>query len=396
MKKTNLLKMSWLAMLISSLSLPWSGINYIIRAGAIGITLLTVLLCFSRDKIVFYKKDKFCLAFIIYLLVACLSVVVSVDKVATVLKALELACDFFLLYVIYWYEKKDYKKYTISNCLFDWNKIVLFVLFIIWCGYFIAPSLFSSPSRGLISKQLGANMLISSNAIGCTAAALIARYLTNKNIKFRIPILILMLVTVVFSMSRTSIIIVASVLFTYVLISKFRISYLILGIGSIVALYYNYDFLMSFIMRGQSVNDFSSLSGRTLMWDQVLQLVKSSPILGYGFGSGSSLITLDEVQMTSVHNGFFEVLLDMGFLGVSVLVVIIISSGFLTIKRVLRCGFENAQYSVLIHIYMIIRTIFSLGLGGWHTLDMMLFLAIVFEDMLAINNSRRPQWKTNL
>lgn len=389
MKLPNLLRITWCLMFLSALSYPNAAAGYAIRAVALGTSLVIVLYCFTRGGICFYKNDQFTLMFVAYMTVAFLSAIMSNAPWVSILKCLELLCDFLLVYIFYWYEKQGKPQYSIKKCLSDWTGLALIVILIIWIGYFANSPLFSSSSGGLISKQLGANTLISSNAIGCIATAIVIKYITNQKIKFKWIILTLMAVTIIFTMSRTALLIILIVLVTYVLISKFRFLYLLLGIAAVFATFHFYDTIESFILRGQSAETFKSLSGRTVMWEQVLKLSKESPIIGYGFGVGSDLIVLDDVRMESVHNGFFEVLLDMGYLGLIVFVLLILIFLFVLARRIALNGMREARYSVLIHIYLLIRTMSSLGMGGWHTLDVMLFLAIVYDDMNAINRTRK-------
>lgn len=376
-------------MILSALSYPNAIISYAIRAIALGVSLLTILYCFARSGVCFYKNDKFSIIFIVYLTVAFLSTMMSISPMISILKFLELLCDFLLVYIFYWYEKQGNPQYTVKKCLSDWTGFSLVVILIIWMGYFANSQLFSSSSRGLISKQLGANTLISSNAVGCIATAILIKYITSQKNKFKWIILAVMAATIVFAMSRTALLIVLIVLVIYVLISKFRFLYLFAGVGAISAVYYFYDTIESFVMRGQSLDTFKSLSGRTVMWEQVLRLSKESPILGYGFGVGSDLIVLNDVQMESVHNGFFEILLDMGYVGLTAFILLILTCLLILARRIALNGMQESRYSILIHIYLLIRTMSSLGIGGWHTLDVMLFLAIAYDDLNAISQTRR-------
>lgn len=387
MSLTKGLRLAWILMLISSLSYLHS-INYIVRAFSILFSGVVVLYTISRNNIHVLKKDYFVISFILYLIVCTLSIVVSVDAFASVFKLTELAIDFLLVYIAYVFERKENDRFTPSYCIKSWIYFSIIVLLIIWIGYFTAPSLFSTRSRGLISKQLGANMLISCNAIGSVAAAVIIYMLCSKEIRHKTFFIVLMSASVIFSMSRTSLFIVFIAVGLYFVLSKFRFRNLFLFVIAGFLLFYYYDTIIAFVMRGQSQQDFSSMSGRTLMWTKVLEVVKESPLLGFGYGSGSNLIELDNTAMTSVHNGFFEVLIDTGYLGVSFLILYTLCSFSALIKRIKIYRMSNCIMPILLHVYIITRTFLSLGLGGWHTLDMMLFFAMTFDDLSAITKGR--------
>ena len=81
----------------------------------------------------------------------------------------------------------------------------------------------------------------------------------------------------------------------------------------------------------QSLGRDSSLTGRTVIWNAVLQVDKN-PILGTGFESfwtGSRLDRIWEIinepGIQEAHNGYLEVYLNLGAVGVALLVVLIVA-----------------------------------------------------------------------
>jgi O-antigen ligase len=97
-----------------------------------------------------------------------------------------------------------------------------------------------------------------------------------------------------------------------------------------------------------------TLTGRTGMWDALLK-VHTNPLLGVGYQSfwmGDRLAgvwkSLDTGFLNEAHNGYLETYLNLGFVGVVLLVVFLISS-FLALRK---------QFTVSQHFV-------SLGLAFW-------------------------------
>ncbi|MBR3133119.1 MAG: O-antigen ligase family protein [Clostridia bacterium] len=388
-KLINLTKISWILLFISSITFPSEKINYFIRIIALGMSIFTWLYLGKKNNFKI-MKNSFSIFMLLYLVFAVFSTIISVNKFMSFFKAIELFMDFIIASIILQMDIKHKEdNFSVDNFVKMIVRCSLIVISIIWIGYFIKPELFSTQSKGLLSKQLGANCLLSSNACGCTATLVMIWYLVYGSKKEKIIVIPYMLITVIFSMSRTAILIsVIAFLLDWLLLNLKIKNVCIFAIA--LSVFYKYqDYFTKFFIRGQSDSDFSTLSGRTLMWQEVIRLAKSSFIYGYGFGAGSNLIKLNGIEMESVHNGFFEVLLDLGIVGTVLLFFVFIFSLKFMIQRIRLNGIKESRYSVLIHVYLLVRTFFSLGIGGWHTIDTMLFIIITMNDIaIVIKNSK--------
>ncbi len=71
--------------------------------------------------------------------------------------------------------------------------------------------------------------------------------------------------------------------------------------------------------QGESGID-TSLQARYDMWDQALQLIKENPIQGYGYNATNKLgiETEGNKKRESLHNGYMQLLLDLGIIGVCI------------------------------------------------------------------------------
>lgn len=64
----------------------------------------------------------------------------------------------------------------------------------------------------------------------------------------------------------------------------------------------------------------ATFSGRTIVWSTVLDLWKSNPLLGYGYGAGSGIVrpyltSMLFLSAVDAHNAYFDLLLEAGLLG---------------------------------------------------------------------------------
>ncbi len=70
----------------------------------------------------------------------------------------------------------------------------------------------------------------------------------------------------------------------------------------------------------------ATLTGRTGIWESLAPEVKRSPVLGSGFASFWTPMTRDAHQIGEAHNGYMEILLDRGFVGMLLLSAFLLSS----------------------------------------------------------------------
>jgi exopolysaccharide production protein ExoQ len=59
----------------------------------------------------------------------------------------------------------------------------------------------------------------------------------------------------------------------------------------------------------------STLTGRTEIWQQYLPMAMQQPLLGHGFGGFWTAKIIDYQGVNEVHNGYLEVILHLGFIG---------------------------------------------------------------------------------
>jgi O-antigen ligase len=69
----------------------------------------------------------------------------------------------------------------------------------------------------------------------------------------------------------------------------------------------------------------ATLTGRTDTWTELIPVVEREPLLGYGFGSFWTTDRRDLYQMSFAHNGYLDILLELGVVGLSFYTVWLLS-----------------------------------------------------------------------
>jgi len=105
------------------------------------------------------------------------------------------------------------------------------------------------------------------------------------------------------------------------------------GLSACVAFLIGFGVAAPFL-GGANVAGFSSafgrnetLTGRTETWEELVPVVMSDPFLGVGFGSFWTTARRDFYQMSHGHNGYLDVLLELGLLGLALYAALLLSCG---------------------------------------------------------------------
>lgn len=83
------------------------------------------------------------------------------------------------------------------------------------------------------------------------------------------------------------------------------------------------DQAQEYILRGQTFEQFSSLTGRTLIWDLAWAKFLDSPIWGWGFYAGHLDLDVSHIiskRYSSVDNTYLEILVDLGVVGLVIMI----------------------------------------------------------------------------
>ena len=106
----------------------------------------------------------------------------------------------------------------------------------------------------------------------------------------------------------------------------------------------------------------STLTGRTELWQDMLEIASKRPIGGVGYGNfwignlGNDLWEKHIWRPTQGHNGYLDVYVELGIAGVSVLFLVIISS-FRQITRTFEYDFEYGRFRFVFLVVLLLHNI---------------------------------------
>jgi O-antigen ligase len=276
----------------------------------------------------------------IYPLLCAVSTSWSVAPGFTFFRAVEYLLDLSLLACIAATldSVEEYEKFA------NWTWTLLGLLVVsAWIGAIVDPAdaLVQSFSYGPLSIRLeGVCPGIDANSIGefCAILASIAlcRILDDPKRKYDRALYRLLfaaaLVTLIFTQTRAA---VAAFLFSIILLFIFTRRFVlgaILGItaslaGVILVVFTHFgETVTNYLLRGQSVSEAETMSGRAQFWQFAMQKISERPWIGYGGYAGGRFVVLPGLGLpgkTDVLNTLVESLLDIGVWGPLTLVTVL-------------------------------------------------------------------------
>jgi O-antigen ligase len=106
----------------------------------------------------------------------------------------------------------------------------------------------------------------------------------------------------------------------------------------------------------------TTLTGRTELWEDMLNVASKHPIGGVGYGSfwignlGNDLWERHIWRPTQGHNGYLDVYVELGIAGVCFLMLVVISS-FRQITRTFESHFEYGRFRFTILVVLLLHNI---------------------------------------
>jgi exopolysaccharide production protein ExoQ len=97
----------------------------------------------------------------------------------------------------------------------------------------------------------------------------------------------------------------------------------------IVSLDNGHSPLREVVLRGQTPEEFESLTGRTELWTELVPLYWERPMLGFGYQASRQLVLETRPWAGHAHNGLIETMLDVGIVGTLLLWIPVLSILFL-------------------------------------------------------------------
>ncbi len=273
-------------------------------------------------------------------------------------------------------------------------------------GFLLRISAFIQQRPGLFTHTTAQSPFLSGNGLGYVASALFlvvfadwqARRIATRS---AVPQMAFALALFTLSASRTSFVIL---IFTILLVvfrrskSAAILSGLLLGVAAFVLR----QVLLSRLQGHQSTSDFATLSGRTVLWSTALRQFKSHPLLGAGGGIGGKTVIKNIGNyylqtVSSLHNGFLELLMSLGLIGLILGVYMLVLVTIRAWREWRKHPEYSSTYVLIVHAWL--TTIMSTGVLGWMGYEMAFFLIILTNvDLLRRQEMRlrMPLWQPML
>jgi len=334
--------------------------------------------------------------FLLYPLISLISTAWSVRAPWTLYKSLEFLTDVFVLAVIVatLQTARDYTK------LVNWTWTLLGLLIAsAWVGAIVDPSeaLFSDPTvriMALPARLVGVVPVVACNELSAASAVLalvaLCRLFTdpgaqNRKGRYRV-LLIAAVATLIITQTRGA---YASFLIGLVLLliltHRYRLA-AVAGItaalgGSALLLFTNFGTTaMSFLLRGQSVDQASGISGRGEIWQDSLSKILEHPWIGYGGFAGARFAVFSQNSIgASSLNSYIDSALNIGVWGPMILLIVIVAVGWSLLKSIDGSELSRVDSCLALEMFMafVIILVSSFESGDLVTHPPLFFLTIL-------------------
>ncbi len=139
--------------------------------------------------------------------------------------------------------------------------------------------------------------------------------------------------------------------------------------------------VVSVFVGGSGIKFFASsagreatLTGRTEVWTSLLPVVIGSPIVGRGFGGFWTPRTRDYFEISGAHNGYLDVLLGIGFIGLILVSMFLLSS----CRKAHRELSIDLYWGILWICYLIMSVVHNIGESSVDTFTTHLTAVLLF------------------
>lgn len=123
----------------------------------------------------------------------------------------------------------------------------------------------------------------------------------------------------------------------------------------------------------------ATLTDRTQVWATLVSVAMQSPLLGRGFGSFWTPRTRAFYQMSEGHSGYLDSLLELGFVGILLISVFLLSSA----QRAQKILSRNFDWGILWICFIIMAVLHNITESSLPSLDAHLIAIILFLSVLS-------------
>jgi O-antigen ligase len=165
------------------------------------------------------------------------------------------------------------------------------------------------------------------------------------------------------------------------------------GAGMLLLMFTNFGTkVQEFLLRGQAVEQAGGLSGRLELWQISFRKILEQPLTGYGGFAGSRFVVMVMAKNnlgSNVLNVYIDTMLNIGFWGLSLLLMLVGLVGWQLFRSVYRSSATQSERSLAMELSLAytIVVISSMESGNITTHPMLSFLILLgFAEFLRRRN----------
>jgi len=209
----------------------------------------------------------------------------------------------------------------------------------------------------------------------------------------------LSIVVVIMTNSKSSLfnLFVLVVLFILCKLIRQRLDISIPFFAFLLALIFSFGSFLSITQGSSLVQEGGvTLTGRTIIWELTIENILNRPILGYGFEAfwNSKEVVdvwrgLNGFQADNAHNGFIQLGLDVGLLGLTFFLLDCLQTLFLSIKLVHVTKMYEYCFPLICLVFLLLSSQTEIGLVQQHSMLWFLYISLSLS-------TRAPKFKPSL
>ena len=127
-----------------------------------------------------------------------------------------------------------------------------------------------------------------------------------------------------------------------------------------------------------ALNRDATLTGRSDIWASLVPFALSRPVLGHGFG-GFWTSEMRAIAMSNAHNGYLDVILNLGFVGLAFVSIFLLSC----CQKAHRTITEDFDWGVLFVCYLVMIVVHNIAESTVSTLTSSLTAVVLFLSVSA-------------
>ena len=134
-----------------------------------------------------------------------------------------------------------------------------------------------------------------------------------------------------------------------------------------------------------------NLTGRTEVWERLVPVAMERPILGYGFGSFWSTAARDEYDISEAHNGYLDLILSIGFFGLILYAIFILSNT----RKAQSAMVREFDWGALWICYILMGVLINITESSFSSFTSKLMTVILYLTFSSTGNTSNTSLRSN-